>query len=78
MADALWQWDAVALAAAIRERKVSAVDVASACIGRMHEVNPALNAVTVDLVRAGVGAGATTPMRRWRAARRSARCTACR
>jgi amidase len=49
MGDALWQWDAVALAAAIREKRVSAVDVVSACIGRMHEVNPALNAVTVDL-----------------------------
>jgi amidase len=37
------------MAAAIRKRDISAHDAVSACVARMHEVNPALNAVTVDL-----------------------------
>ncbi|MFO1322493.1 MAG: amidase family protein [Burkholderiales bacterium] len=47
--DALWKWDAVALAEAIRARKISARDAVAACVDRMHAVNPRLNAVTVDL-----------------------------
>jgi amidase len=45
----LWTWDAADLAAAIRKRDISAHDAVSSCVARMHEVNPALNAVTVDL-----------------------------
>jgi amidase len=45
----LWTWDAADLAAAIRKRDISAHDAVDSCVARMHEVNPALNAVTVDL-----------------------------
>ena len=45
----LWTWDAADLAAAIRKREISAHDAVSSCVARMHEVNPRLNAVTVDL-----------------------------
>jgi amidase len=45
----LWTWEAADLAAAIRKRDVSAHDAVAACVARMHEVNPKLNAVTVDL-----------------------------
>ena len=45
----LWTWDAADLAAAIRKRDISAHDAVAACVARMHEVNPRLNAVTVDL-----------------------------
>ena len=49
MTGPLWTWDAADLAAAIRRREVSAHEAVSACVARMHEVNPKLNAVTVDL-----------------------------
>lgn len=49
MSDPLWQWDATALAAAIRKREISSHEAVAACIARMHEVNPKLNAVTCDL-----------------------------
>ena len=49
MADALWQWDATALAQAIRTRQISAREAVTACVARMHAVNPQLNAVTCDL-----------------------------
>ncbi|HZZ69707.1 MAG TPA: amidase family protein [Phenylobacterium sp.] len=45
----IWQWSAVETAAAIRARQVSAVEVATAHIARLHAANPALNAVVVDL-----------------------------
>ncbi len=45
----LWTWDAADLAAAIRKREVSAREAVSACVARMHDVNPRLNAVVVDL-----------------------------
>jgi amidase len=45
----LWTWDAAELAPAIRKRDISARDAVSSCVERMREVNPALNAVTVDL-----------------------------
>lgn len=47
----LWKWDAVDLAPAIRNRVVSSREVVSACLERMAKVNPALNAVVVDLGR---------------------------
>jgi len=49
MGEPLWRWEATALAAAIGKREISAREAATACIERMHEVNPHLNAVTVDL-----------------------------
>jgi amidase len=45
----LWRSTAVDLAHAIRTRAASACDVVAAAVGRMRAVNPALNAVTVDL-----------------------------
>jgi amidase len=47
--DPLWQWDATALADAIRERRISSREAVGACVERMHAVNPRLNAVTCDL-----------------------------
>ena len=49
MAMPIWQWSAVDTAVAIRERRVSAEQVVQAHIDRMRAVNPALNAVVVDL-----------------------------
>ena len=49
MTGPLWTWDAADLAAAIRKRDISAHDAVAACVARMHDVNPGLNAVTVDL-----------------------------
>ncbi|WP_026246900.1 amidase [Streptomyces sp. HmicA12] len=41
----LWQWSAVDLAAAVRAREVSAVEVVASCLGRIEEVNPEANAL---------------------------------
>lgn len=49
MADEVWRWDATRMAEAIARRDVSSRDVVEACLARMAEVNPRLNAVTVDL-----------------------------
>ncbi|MEO8486029.1 MAG: amidase [Betaproteobacteria bacterium] len=49
MADEIWRWDAGRMAAAIAARAISAREAVGACIGRMHAVNGAINAVTVDL-----------------------------
>ena len=45
MAYELWRWDAVALAAAIRTRRISAREALDAHLARMAQVNPKLNAV---------------------------------
>ena len=45
----IWQWSAVKTAAAIKAKQVSAVEVTTAHIERLHAANPALNAVVVDL-----------------------------
>lgn len=50
----IWQWSAVETAAAIRAKRVSAVDVATAHIARLHAANPALNAVVVDLTESAL------------------------
>ncbi len=47
--DALWKWDATALAEAIRAGRISSREAVAACVARMHAVNPRLNAVTCDL-----------------------------
>ena len=45
----LWQWSAVATAAAVRGDRISAEEVMVSHIGRLKTANPALNAVVVDL-----------------------------
>jgi amidase len=45
----LWQWTATETAAATRAGDVSCREVAVASVDRMREVNPRLNAVTLDL-----------------------------
>ena len=49
MAEPIWRWSATRIAAAIRGREISAREALDACLARMAEVNPKLNAVTVDL-----------------------------
>ncbi len=49
MPEAVWRWSAVETAAAIRDGRVTSEQVVQAHIDRMHAVNPALNAVVVDL-----------------------------
>jgi amidase len=56
VAEALWQWDAVALAEAIRNRTISSREAVTASVERMREVNPRLNAVTCDLSDAALAA----------------------
>lgn len=45
----IWQWSAVATARAIKDKKISTLEVVRAHIERMHSVNPAVNAVVSDL-----------------------------
>lgn len=45
----LWQWTAGDIASATRSGELSCVEVVSATVLRMREVNPRLNAVTLDL-----------------------------
>ncbi len=45
----IWQWSAVATAAAIRNGRISAEAVTQAHIERLRAANPALNAVVVDM-----------------------------
>jgi amidase len=52
----LWRWDATRMASAIARREVSAREVTEACLARTRQVNPTLNAVTVDLSAAALAA----------------------
>jgi len=45
----IWQWSALATAAAIRSGAISAIEVVEVHVERMRAVNPKLNAVVVDL-----------------------------
>ena len=45
----IWQWSAVESAAAIGSGLVTSEEVVRAHVERMHAINPALNAVVVDL-----------------------------
>jgi amidase len=47
--DPIWRWTAARMAEAIARREISAREAVASCVGRMHEVNGAINAVTVDL-----------------------------
>ena len=49
MTDELWRMSAVELAAGIRSRDFSSVEVLTSVLGRVAARNPALNAITVDL-----------------------------
>jgi len=49
MTDGIWRWDATRMAEAIAAREVSSREAVESCLTRMGEVNPRLNAVTVDL-----------------------------
>jgi amidase len=54
----LWRWDAIDLAAAIRNGAVSSREVTVAALHRLDAVNPALNAVTVTLADHALAAAA--------------------
>jgi amidase len=56
VADALWQWDAAAIVEGILARTISSREAVTACIERMHAVNPRLNAVTCDLSEQAIAA----------------------
>ena len=45
----IWQWSALATAAAIRSGAISAIEVVEVHVERMRAVNPKLNAIVVDL-----------------------------
>ena len=49
MADDIWRWSAARIAGAIRDREISAQEALASCLARIAQVNPKLNAVTVDL-----------------------------
>ncbi|WP_042336996.1 amidase [Paraburkholderia ferrariae] len=53
----LWQWDAQATATAIRAGKISCREAVEAALNRLHQVNPAINAV-VDVMEADALAAA--------------------
>ncbi|HEY6820713.1 MAG TPA: amidase family protein, partial [Burkholderiales bacterium] len=54
----LWRWDAVALAQAIRERRISSREAVESALARVAEVNPRINAI-VDLMADEALAAAT-------------------
>ncbi len=59
MREEIWRWDAARIAKAVGKREISAREAVASCVERMHAVNPALNAVTMDLsVQAQAGADA--------------------
>ncbi len=45
----IWQWSAVETAAAIKAERISSEEVVGAHVARLHEANPAINAVVIDL-----------------------------
>ncbi|MEP7116151.1 MAG: amidase [Acidobacteriota bacterium] len=47
MTDDIWRWDATHMARAIARHEVSSRETVEACLARLEEVNPRLNAVTV-------------------------------
>ncbi|MCZ0737042.1 amidase family protein [Phreatobacter sp. AB_2022a] len=52
----IWQWSAVETAAAIKKGKVSSEEVVRAHVERMHQANPKINAVVVDLSKDAIKA----------------------
>jgi amidase len=60
----LWQWPAAEIAAATRTGLVSCREVAASAAERLREVNPRLNAVTLDLGDEALAAAARLDSRR--------------
>jgi len=60
----LWQWSATDVAAATRSGVVSCREVAVSAVERLREVNPRLNAVTLDLGEAAIAAAERLDSRR--------------
>jgi amidase len=60
----LWQWTATDVVAATRTGGVSCRDVAVSAVDRLREVNPRLNAVTLDLGEAAIAAADRLDSRR--------------
>ena len=60
----LWQWNATQVAAATRAGTLSCREVTAAVVERMREVNPRLNAVTLDLGEAALSAADALDRRR--------------
>lgn len=56
MTQELWRLGAVDIALGVRDSRFSCVQVMEAQIGRLHEANPRVNAVTVDLSEAALEA----------------------
>ncbi len=50
----LWQWDAHQVAAATRSGEVSCTEVTRSVLDRIAEVNPRLNAITLDLAESAL------------------------
>ena len=78
MSDELWRSSATELAAAIRRREVSCVEVMEAHLARIEAVNPLLNAIVTLDAELGPARGARRPTPPSGATRRPGRCTACR
>ncbi|HWE98930.1 MAG TPA: amidase [Caulobacteraceae bacterium] len=55
----IWRWSAAQTATAVAAGEVSAEQVVVACLARMAQVNPALNAVVVDLSDEALAAART-------------------
>ncbi len=61
MSAQVWQWSAVETAAAIRDGLITSEEVVLAHVERMHAINPALNAVVVDLSEQAISAARARP-----------------
>ncbi|MFJ8739658.1 amidase [Embleya sp. NPDC127516] len=64
MREALWRMSAAALAAAVRDGEVSAIEVVDSHLERIAEVNPQVNAVTQVMAERAREAAARTDRRR--------------
>jgi amidase len=60
----LWQWTATEIAAATCAGDISCRDVAQAAVGRLRDVNPRLNAITLDLSDEAIAAAERLDQRR--------------
>ena len=60
----LWQWTATRIAAATRSGELSCREVAVSAVERLRDVNPRLNAVTLDLGDAAIAAAERLDRRR--------------
>jgi amidase len=73
----IWQWSALATAAAIRSGAISAIEVVEVHVERMRAVNPKLNAIVVDLSEEALRAAKAADRAKAKGSN-SACCTACR